>query len=167
VFYRALFLSKNIRRLVTEPDNKNLKENNMAPPNNTGKGPAGFNRRLFAYPLFYTGANILAASGGVITQNVAGFGAGQQQIFTHFSFVADGPFLIQITPTDLNAGLFNAAVPSGTLLALLDRPGQLPYPITVVETNQLTVQLTNDNGAVANNVRFVFWGYREFMVNCG
>ena len=128
--------------------------------------PAGFNRRLFGYPLNFTGASILAASAGNQTLNVAGFGGGQRQVFTHWSFKADGPFLIQITPTDLNAGLFNSAIPSTCLLALLDRPGALPYPIILTDTNQLQVQLTNDNGAVANNVVFTFWGYREFSATC-
>lgn len=143
----------------------------MAPnPQQVGPNgmPVGFNRRLFAYPLNFTssaGAQ-LTANAGNQTLNVAGFGSGQRQVFTHFSFVADGPFLIQITPTDLNAGLFNSAVPSGTLLGLLDRPGMLPYPIVLTDTNQLQVTLTNDNGAVANNVRFVFWGYREFTATC-
>ncbi len=139
----------------------------MAPPNSSGM-PNGFARRLFAYVLNYTTASgfLLAANGGVQTQNVVGFGPGQKQVFTHFSFVSDGPFLIQVTPTDLNAGLFNTSVPSGCLLALLDRPGQLPLPIIVNETNQLAVQLTNNNGAVANNVSFTFWGYRDFQAQC-
>ncbi len=130
--------------------------------------PAGFTRRLFAYPLNFTAANgfQLAATGGQQTLNAVGYGPGQKQVFTHFSFAAQGPFFIQITPTDLNAGLFNSPVDSRALLALLDRPGQLPQPIIVVETNQLQVALTNNNGAVANDVQFVLWGYREFGANC-
>jgi hypothetical protein len=128
--------------------------------------PPGFNRRVFAYPLFFTGANILAANAGVIAQNIAGFGPGQRQVFTHIAFASDGPFLMQITPTDLNAGLFQAPISSQTVLAELDRPGCLPYPIIVSETNQLTVSLTNDNGATANSVRFTLWGFRDFQQAC-
>ncbi len=128
--------------------------------------PVGWSRRLFAGQLNFTGLSILPANAGVITLNLAGFGNGQRQVYTHFSFISDGPFLIQCTPTDLNAGLFTAPVPSGALLSLLDRPGCLPFPIIITETNQLKVDLTNDNGAVANNVRFTFWGYRDLSINC-
>jgi hypothetical protein len=128
--------------------------------------PEGFARRLFGYTLLFTGANILPASAGSVVQNVTGFATGQRQVFTHWSWVADGPFLIQITPTDLQAGLFNTPMPSGTLLALLDRPGALPYLIVVNETNSLQVQLTNDNGAFTNNVRFALWGFRDFTAQC-
>jgi hypothetical protein len=118
-------------------------------------------RRPYAYPLDFTGVNALAVNGGFAALNMVG-DVGIISVFTHISFKADGDFLIQIRPSDLNAGLFNAPISSLTLLALLDRPGMLPAPIKVYGANSLRVELTNDNGAVATAVRLTLWGYRDF-----
>ncbi len=120
-------------------------------------------RRPYAYPLNFLVANgtQLAASGG--TQNQVATGdVGIVTVFTHLSFKSTGPFLLQIRPSDLNAGLFQGAISSETVLATLDRPGMLPAPIVLKGANSLRLELTNDNGAVVNEVRFTFWGYRDY-----
>jgi len=122
-------------------------------------------RRPFAFPLnFLTSlANSLAASGGTQNQIVTG-DVGIVTVFTHLSFKSDGPFLLQIRPSDLNAGLFQNPISSETVLSMLDRPGMLPAPIVIKGANSLRLELTNDFGAVVNQVRFTFWGYRDFAV---
>lgn len=134
----------------------------MAPPMPPAKGT----RITWAYPLNFTGtasgtnAGQLAASGGTANNNVIGF-PGQRWSFANIGFASDGPFLIQIVMTRLGGGLFQAPISSETLLGPLDRPGFLPFPIEVEGSESFTVQLTNDYGAVANNVRLTFWGYRD------
>lgn len=120
-------------------------------------------RRPFAYPLDFLTANgtQLTANGGTNNQTVTG-DVGIITVFTHISFKSTGAFLLQIRPSDLNAGLFQAPISSDTVLSLLDRPGMLPAPIVVKGANSLRLELTNDAGAVVNQVRFTFWGYRDF-----
>lgn len=120
-------------------------------------------RRPYAAPVNFLTAESksLAASGGVQNGVVIG-DMGIITVLTHISFKSDGPFLFQIRPTDLNAGLFQNPISSETALALLDRPGMLPAPIVIKGANSLVLELTNDNGAVINQVRFTFWGYRDY-----
>ncbi len=125
-------------------------------------------RRPYAYPLdFLTAtANSLGATGGTQNQIVQG-DVGIVTVFTHLSFKSDGPFLLQIRPSDLNAGLFQNPISSETVLALLDRPGMLPAQIVIKGANSLRLELTNDFGALVNQVRFTFWGYRDYAAaNC-
>jgi len=122
-------------------------------------------RRPYAAPLDFLAStgDGLAASGG--TQNKAITGdVGIITVITHIAFKSTGPFLLQIVPSDLNAGLFQNPISSDTVMALLDRPGMLPAPIVIKGANSIRLQLTNDFGAVANDVRFTFWGYRDFAV---
>lgn len=125
-------------------------------------------RRPFAYPiaLLSATANALAANGGQQAVNVIG-DVGIVTVFTHIAFASTGPFLFQIRPSDLNAGLFNAEISSETVLALLDRPGMLPAPIVVKGANNLRLEFTNDFGAIVNEVKFTLWGYRNFAVAGG
>ncbi len=125
-------------------------------------------RRPFAYPLNFLTADAtqLTANGGTFNQIVQG-DVGIVTVFTHLSFKSDGPFLLQLRPSDLNAGLFQNPISSETVLALLDRPGMLPAEIVIKGANSLRLELTNDFGALVNQVRFTFWGYRDFAVaNC-
>ena len=120
-------------------------------------------RRPYAYPLNFLTAQStqLAANGG--TQNLVATGdVGIVTVFTHMSFKSQGAFLLQIRPSDLNAGLFQGPISSDTVLALLDRPGMLPAPIVIKGANTLRLELTNDFGAFTNDVRFTFWGYRDY-----
>lgn len=127
-------------------------------------------RRPYAYPLDFTVANgnALAINGG--TQNLVAVGdVGIVTVYTHIAFKSTGNFLFQLKPSDLNAGLFQGNISSVTVLALLDRPGMLPAPIVIKGSNSMRVELTNDNGAVVNEVRFTLWGYRDYsapMQNC-
>lgn len=126
-------------------------------------------RRPYAYPLnFLTAdANALAINGG--TQNLVATGdVGLVSVFTHISFKSDGPFLFQIRPSDLNAGLWQNPISSETVLSMLDRPGMLPAPIIIKGSNSLRLEMTNDYGALVNQVRFTLWGYRDFAApeNC-
>jgi hypothetical protein len=118
-------------------------------------------RRPYAYPLDFTGTSQLAASGGFQALIMVG-DVGVITVFTHIAFKATGDFLLQMKPSDLNAGLFNAPISSLTLLALLDRPGMLPAPIVVRDANSIRVELTNDNAAIPTDVRLTLWGYRDF-----
>ncbi len=120
-------------------------------------------RRPYAVPLDFlaTQSNGLAASGGTQNANVVG-DVGIITVITHIAFKSTGPFLFQIRPSDINAGLFQNPISSETALALLDRPGMLPAPIVIKGANSMRLELTNDNGAVANDVRFTFWGYRDY-----
>ncbi len=124
-------------------------------------------RRPYGAPLNFLStnspSNVLAASGGTQALVLVG-DVGVVTVLTHLSFKSDGPFLLQIRPSDLNAGLFKDTMSSETLLATLDRPGMLPAPIVIRGANSLRLELTNDNGAIANNVRFSFWGYRDYKV---
>lgn len=119
-------------------------------------------RRLFAYPLMFTstGLGVLAASAGQQAANIVGYPS-QISVFTHVCFVSTGPFLMQLTPSDIGGGLFQSAISSETMLSLLDRPGLLPIPIVLRGNETLRVDLTNDFGAVANTVKMTFIGYRE------
>ena len=120
-------------------------------------------RRPYAAPLDFLAStgDGLAASGGTQNKVLSG-DVGIITVITHIACKSTGPFLLQIVPSDLNAGLFQNPISSETILALLDRPGMLPAPIIIKGANSLRLQLTNDNGAVANDVRFTFWGYRDF-----
>ena len=119
-------------------------------------------RRLFAYPLFFTSGalGVLAASGGTGQSNIVGYPS-QITVLTHIAFVSSGPFLLQLTPSDIGGGLFQAPVSSETCLALLDRPGLFPIPLVLRGNETVRVDLTNDNGAATNAVKITFWGYRE------
>lgn len=119
-------------------------------------------RRLFAYPLFFTagGLGTLAATAGTNQSNLVGYPS-QITVFTHIAFVSTGPFLMQLTPSDLGGGLFQSQISSETLLATLDRPGLLPIPLVLRGNETVRVDLTNDFGAVTNAVKMTFWGYRE------
>jgi hypothetical protein len=119
-------------------------------------------RRLFAYPLFFTAGSlgILTASGGTGQGNIVGYPS-QITVFTHIGFVSTGPFLLQLTPSDIGGGLFQAPISSETLLGPLDRPGLLPIPLVLRGNETVRVDLTNDNGAATNGVKLTFWGYRE------
>ncbi len=120
-------------------------------------------RRPYAYPLTFTVANglSLAANGG--TQNQVATGdVGIVTVFTHIACKSSGGFLLQIRPSDLNAGLFQGPISSDTILALLDRPGLLPAPIVIKGANTVRLELTNNFGAFVNEVYFTFWGYRDY-----
>lgn len=121
----------------------------------------------YAYPLNFNTAGLgqLAASGGTVQGNITGI-PGQTMQFMNIGFVSTGPFLIQLIMTRLGGGLFFSSISSETLLGPLDRPGLLPYPISVVGSESITVELTNDNGAVANDVRLTFWGVRVIQGAC-
>jgi hypothetical protein len=139
-----------------------------SPSNPMGALPKGINNRTaFAYPLSFTtaaGAD-LAANGGTRTLNVTGI-PGQVFRFLNIGFASDGPFLIQLIMTRLGGGLFNEAVSSETLLGPLDRPGLMAWPIEVIGSEAIQVQLTNDNGAVLNQVKLTFWGMRDYLGQC-
>ncbi len=119
-------------------------------------------RRLFAYPLMFTagGLGTLAATGGTGQSNLVGYPS-QITVFTHICFVSTGPFLLQLTPSDLGGGLFQSQISSETLLSLLDRPGLLPIPLVLRGNETVRVDLTNDFGAAVNTVKMTFHGYRE------
>ncbi len=120
-------------------------------------------RRPYAYPLNFITADgtQLAINGG--TQNLVVTGdVGIVTVFTHIAFKSTGDFLFQLRPSDLNAGLFQGNISSLTVLATLDRPGMLPAPIVVKGANSIRVELTNDYGALVNEVRFTLWGYRDY-----
>lgn len=119
-------------------------------------------RRLFAYPLFFTAGSlgVLAASGGTGQGNIVGYPS-QITVLTHIGFVSSGPYLIQLTPSDIGGGLFQSAISSETLLGPLDRPGLFPIPLVLRGNETVRVDLTNDNGAATNDVKITFWGYRE------
>lgn len=119
-------------------------------------------RRLFAYPLSFSaaGLGVLAATGGTGQGNIVGYPS-QISVFTHIGFVSTGPFLLQLTPSDIGGGLFQSQISSETLLGPLDRPGQLPIPLVLRGNETVRVDLTNDNGAATNTVLLTFWGYRE------
>lgn len=119
-------------------------------------------RRLFAYPLFFTAGSlgVLAASAGQGQANIVGY-PGQITVLTHIGFVSTGPFLMQLTPSDIGGGLFQSQISSETLLGPLDRPGLLPIPLVLRGNETVRVDLTNDFGAAANTVKLTFWGYRE------
>ncbi len=121
-----------------------------------------FYRRLFAYPLFFRSGGVgqLTANAGTGTSNLVGYPS-QVTVLTHIGFSSDGAFLIQLTPSDIGGGLFQAAISSETLLGPLDRPGLLPIPIVMRGNETVRVDLTNDFGAIANNVVLTFWGYRQ------
>ncbi len=144
----------------------------MPPPAapNRLAGPKG-NRWCWAYPLTFTGsangsnAGQLAINGGQAQSNIVGF-PGQRWQFVNIGFSSTGPFLIQITATRLGGGIFFAPISSETLLGPLDRPGLLPFPIELEGSESFTIQLTNDNGAVANDVVLTFWGFRDLLGNC-
>ncbi len=119
-------------------------------------------RRLFAYPLYFTagGLGVLGANAGTGVGNIVGYPS-QVTVFVNIGFASDGPFLIQLTPSDLGGGLFQAPISSETLLGPLDRPGLLPIPLVLRGNETVRVDLTNDYGAIANSVKLTFWGYRE------
>lgn len=119
-------------------------------------------KRLFAYPLYFTasGLGILAANAGTGTSNLVGYPS-QITVFTSIGYQSDGPFLIQLTPSDLGGGLFQSPLSSETLLGPLDRPGLFPIPMVLRGNETVRVDLTNNFGAIANNVSLTFWGYRE------
>lgn len=119
-------------------------------------------RRLFAYPLFFTSSSlgVLAASAGTGQANIVGYPS-QITVLTHIGFVSTGPYLMQLTPSDIGGGLFQSAISSETLLGQLDRPGLLPIPIVLRGNETVRVDLTNDFGAASNTVKLTFWGYRE------
>lgn len=122
-------------------------------------------RYPFAYPLAFTGNNAngptqLGVSGGQSTGIVISL-ASQRWSFVNIGFASTGPFLIQLIPTRLSGGLFYGPIDSRTLLGPLDRPGLLPMPLVLENTESMQVQLTNNNGAVANDVQLTFWGYRD------
>jgi hypothetical protein len=120
-------------------------------------------RRLFSYPLDFLVANgnALAINGG--TQNQAIIGdVGIVTVFTHFSFRSTGDFLIQLRPSDLNAGLFQGNVLGRLFMTDLNRPGMLPAEIVIQGANSMRVELTNDSGALVNEVRLAFHGYRDY-----
>lgn len=123
-----------------------------------------FIRRLFAFPIALTTANgnALAANGGQQATTVVG-DVNIITVFTHIGLVSTGPFTFQIRPSDLNAGLFNGEVTSETVLSLLDRPGMLPAPIVIKGANSLRMEFTNAFGAIANEVKFTLWGYRDYV----
>ena len=125
-------------------------------------------RRLYAYPINFLTAETtsLAASGGTQNQVITG-DVGIVTVFTHLSFKSDGDFLMQLRPSDLNAGLFQGNISSQTILAALDRPGMLPAPITIKGSNSMRVELVNDYGALVNQVRLTFWGYRDYAAPVG
>jgi len=132
-----------------------------SPQQSAGRNPKSY-RRLFAFPLSFIagGIGVLAANAGTQTSNLIGYPS-QITVFTHWGFSSTGPFLIQLTPSDLGGGLFQSAISSETALALLDRPGQFPIPFLLRGNETVRVDLTNDFGAVANSVKITFWGYRE------
>ncbi len=141
-----------------------------SPPraNSMGGLPKGVNNRTaFAYPLTFTTAagTDLAASGGTRTLNVTGI-PGQVFRFLNIGFASTGPFLIQLIMTRLGGGLFNEAVSSETLLGPLDRPGLMAWPIEVIGSEAIQVMLTNDNGALVNEVKLTFWGMRDYLGQC-
>lgn len=119
-------------------------------------------RRLFAYPLFFTAGSlgVLAANAGQGQANIVGY-PGQITVLTHIGFVSTGPYLIQLTPSDIGGGLFQSAISSETLLGPLDRPGLLPIPLVLRGNETVRVDLTNNFGAATNAVALTFWGYRE------
>lgn len=125
-----------------------------------GIAPVSGKRFCFAYPLDFTDAHQLAASGGTDQLVIAG-DPNQRWNFVNIGFVSDGPFLIQLNMSRLGGGLFFNPISSETLLGQLDRPGFLPFPIEILGSESITVVLTNDNGAVANDVRLTFWGFRD------
>lgn len=125
-------------------------------------------RRLYAYPVNFltSDSTSLAANGGTQNQTVLG-DVGIVTVFTHLSFKSDGDFLLQLRPSDLNAGLFQGNISSQTILATLDRPGMLPAPIVIKGSNSMRVELTNDYGALVNQVRMTLWGYRDYSAPAG
>lgn len=127
--------------------------------------PVSGKRFCFAYPLDFVDSYELAASGGVQQLVLAGI-PGQRWQFVNIGFVSDGPFLLQLNMSRLGGGLFFNPISSETLLGQLDRPGFLPFPIEVLGSESITFQLTNDNGAVANAVRIVMWGFRDMESSC-
>lgn len=135
-----------------------------ADPNLIKMLTAEFAHRLWAAPLSFLSTNSpadnLAASGGTQAKSVSNPDTSGYALITHFGIVSDGPFLFNLTPTDLGAGLFTAQISSETALSFLDLPGRLPQPIMLRGSDSLRADLTNDFGAVANNVRMTFHGYR-------
>ncbi len=123
-----------------------------------------YNTRLWAAPASLLAsnspANALAANGGTQAVNIANPDTSGYVLITHWGIVSTGPFLFQVTPTDLGAGLFTAQISSETVLSFLDLPGRLPAPILMRGSDSIRVDFTNDNGAVANDVRMTFHGYR-------
>ncbi|MEY2854677.1 MAG: hypothetical protein RL030_1809 [Pseudomonadota bacterium] len=128
-----------------------------------------FTPRLWAAPLAFLStnspSNVLAASGGLQSLSVQNPDTSGYALITHIGIVSDGPFLIQLTPTDLGAGLFVAPISSETLWSYLDTPGRFPQSILLRGSDSLRADLTNDFGAVANNVRLTFHGYRLLPKN--
>lgn len=128
---------------------------------NQMEGPKSF-RRLFAYPLLFTAGQlgVMAATGGTVQSNLVGYPS-QITVLTHIGFVSTGPFLFQLTSSDVGGGLFQSQISSETLLGQLDRPGLLPIPIVMRGNETVRVDLTNDFGAASNAAKLTFWGYRE------
>lgn len=127
----------------------------------TMEGPQSF-RRLFAYPFLFIAGQLgtMAASAGTVQSNLVGYPS-QITVLTHIGFVSTGPFLLQLTPSDVGGGLFQSQISSETLLGQLDRPGLLPIPIVLRGNETVRIDLTNDFGAVTNSAKITFWGYRE------
>jgi len=130
---------------------------NLNLPEKFRNGP----RRFYAYPLNFVGANILPASAGVVSLDII-TQPNQITVFTHFGFVSDGRLLMQLVNSDLGGGMFQGPCPADAFLSLMDRPGEFPVPIAFEGQGVLTIQATNDHGAIANNVRMAFIGYRIF-----
>lgn len=127
--------------------------------------PVSGKRFAFAYPLDFIDSNELGASGGEKQLVLAGI-PGERWQFVNIGFVSDGPFLIQMNMSRLGGGLFFNPISSECLLGPLDRPGLLPFPVEVLGSESITFVLTNDNGAVANAVRLVMWGFRDLEGSC-
>ena len=141
------------------------------PPNQSPRAQsprADGSRVCFAFPLNFTSAAgfQLAANAGTQQLNISG-NPGQNFHFVNIGLVSTGPFLVQLIMTRLGGGLFNEAISSETILAPLNMPYVLPFPISVYGSENIQVQLTNDNGAVANDVRLTFWGFKDYLgVGC-
>lgn len=120
-------------------------------------------RRMYAYPVNFvvSAGNQLAASGGEQQFNLVSEPA-QITVFTHIGFTSTGNFLMQLIMSDLGGGLFKSPVSMDGMLSLMDKPGEFPYPIVILGQGSMLVQAINDNGAVANDVRINFIGYRIF-----
>ncbi len=42
----------------------------------------------------------------------------------------------------------------------------MAWPIEVVGSEAIQVMLTNDNGALTNEVKLTFWGMRDYLGQC-
>ncbi len=118
--------------------------------------------RYWASPSNFVAGSLgqLAASGGAGADNVTNPDTDGFALITHQCFISTGLFLMQLTPTDIGAGLFTAPVIADTLLSILDQPWRLPVPILLRGSDSLRINLVNANGAVANDVYLTTIGYR-------